>query len=101
MAVRRRMHRMRRTQQEWSALLAEQADSGMSQREFCEMRGIAVSSFANARRRTRPITAEPSTPPLDEFVAVNLEDAASTPTVRSWDVELALGSGVVLRLRSV
>jgi len=101
MAGRRRTRRVWRTQQEWSALLSEQVDSGLSQRAFCEARGVSVSSFANAKRRTGAMRPNGPTPSVSEFIAVNLDNTVPMTTGGSWDIELALAAGVVLRIRSV
>jgi hypothetical protein len=38
---------------------------------------------------------------VSEFVAVNLDHTMPTTMGGSWDIELALAAGVVLRIRSV
>ena len=92
MARRGTVRRTRRSAQEWSTLISQQSESGQSQREFCESRGLALSSFANAKRRAAPGASQRAG---DEFVAIPLVHSAHT----CWEVELSLGEGVVLRLR--
>ena len=87
--------RCQRSVEEWTALLAEQAESGLSQRAFCELRGLSVSSFCNAKSRAKALTVE------GEFIAVTCVPESVEAPVASWDVELTLGAGVVLRMRSV
>jgi len=88
---RRRSHRVAAG---WSALLAEQAASELSQRAFCASKGVALSFFCAAKRRLG--NASDGTPAREaaEFVAlpVGAIDAASSR-------ELELGEVVVLRLR--
>ena len=84
--------RIRRQANEWSALILEQADSGLSQRAFCASKGVSVSSFGAARRRlgtTRPGAR------IEDFVAIPM----GRVTASDWEVELDLGDGVVLRVR--
>lgn len=84
--------RRRRNESEWRALIAEQADSGLSQRAFCEARGLPVSSLGNAIRRQAKRRSVSS---ALEFVPVELDAAQRS----GWEIELALSDGVTLRLR--
>jgi len=43
--------RPRRSASEWSELIARQAASGLSQRDFCDTEGLAVSTFTYWKRR--------------------------------------------------
>jgi transposase-like protein len=43
--------RVRRSAEQWSSLMAEHADSGLSIAAFCRERGLTVSSFHAWRRR--------------------------------------------------
>ena len=102
MAGRSKACRVRRTRQQWAGLVAEQLDSGLSERAYCEGRGISASSFANARRRLGATQRNASAhQAVSAFVPVNL-DSNTTPSPASgtWDIELALAAGVVLRIRS-
>ncbi len=47
---------IRRTSEQWEQLVAEQARSGLSQRRFCDERGIAYASFVAWRRRVQAHT---------------------------------------------
>ena len=98
MAGRTKTRRVRRTRQQWAALVAEQADSDLSFAAFCEGRGISASSFANARRRIAPMDCANPSQASGEFVAVGVDTPA--PAGGAWDIELALATGVVLRIRS-
>ena len=93
--------RRRRTQGEWSELLAEQVVSGLSQRAFCEARGLSVSSFTYAKRRAKTTQDKGEQNAVSEFVPLNLENSPGSSTVASWDIELALPTGITLRIRSV
>lgn len=92
MEQRRAAHRSRA---QWQGLFEEQRSSGLCQSEFCRSRGILVSTFRNARRRHGVDDTALELSPT--FVPVDVLEAHS-PGAR-WDVELALGDGVVLRVR--
>ena len=87
--------RRRRSVKQWAALLAEQVKSGLSQRAFCELRGVSLSSFYHARSRAKGLTVE------GEFVEVCCAPESNESPVSSWDIELTLGGGVALRMRRV
>ncbi|MCY4462054.1 MAG: hypothetical protein OXC26_16950 [Albidovulum sp.] len=76
-----------RSADEWSGIMADFERSGLSQREFCEFRGLSPKSFSNWRFRLRPRGWTGS------FVEL------APPVSSGWDVELDLGDGVVLRVR--
>jgi len=87
----------RRDTSEWSALLAEQAASGQSQRAFCAAQGVALSSFCAAKRRLGGGSDGDGAPAREaaEFVAIPVGALGAA----SWEIELDLGEGVVVRLR--
>ena len=46
--------RRRRSSQQITALIEEYRQSGQTRREFCQSRGLALSSFQSSIRRRRP-----------------------------------------------
>ena len=93
----RKTRRQRRNREEWRALLECFEHSGQSREQFCREQGLTLSSFAHWRRALgktaagrRTVTGSP--------LFVELEPQARVST-GSWDVELELGDGMVLRLR--
>ena len=50
--------RRRRSVKEWTALLAEQVESGLSQRAFCELHAVSLSSFYQAKSRAKGMSVE-------------------------------------------
>jgi len=88
----------RRSAAQWARLVAEQETGALSQRAFCAERGLAYGSFCGWKRRLREAPARAATRDAPAFV-----ELAAAPVAQSsdWDVELALGEGVVLRLRRV
>ena len=90
---------MRRTAQQWSVVLEQYRHSGLTQTAFCETQGLAVSSFTSALRRSRKSDVEIAR--TDAFVPVELDSVVHGTPSSAWDVELTLGAGIVLRIRSV
>jgi hypothetical protein len=80
----------------WEQLIARQADSGLSQRAFCEENGLRLTTFSKWKRRLSESTAMASVePPWLDLSALS----SATRGSADWDVELDLGAGVCLRLR--
>ena len=65
-------------QQEWSALLAEQATSGLSVMEFCRQKNVSRETFYHWRKKLKsgessPCESEFREAPVAEFVATFTE----------------------------
>ena len=83
----------RRSADEWRGLLAEQAQSGSSIRAFRAERGIGYSTFS--KRKSRSARDAQIGKAETRFV----ELAPLQPlTNAQWDIELALGDDIVLRV---
>ena len=76
----------RRSPVEWQAIVERQVKSDLPAPEFCRQEKIPYTSFLFGRRLAR-LASKPAS-----FVDV-------TPKASSWDVEVALPSGIVLRFR--
>jgi hypothetical protein len=83
----------RRSAAQWERLIAEQSAGALSQRVFCARRGIAYSSFCGWKRRLGEAARGATEAPA--FI----ELAVEPPGEPHWDVELTLGTGVVVRVR--
>jgi hypothetical protein len=88
-----------RSQEQWQLLLAEFQRSSLTQHAFCKERGITGSCFSKWRKKLET----PSDQPL--FVDLGVMPSADTAgdddvTPPAWHIELELGKGIVLRLRS-
>lgn len=83
--------RIRRSREEWQQLIEEQKGSGQTQAAFCAAHGVSVGSLQNWKRRLAAPDATPE--PWLEFGT--LAEAKSA----TWDIELDLGDGIVVRLR--
>jgi len=96
----RRRARVMRTQEQWKALLEEFNTSGLTRAAFCKKHRIATSSLYRWQKLfdghagnadfidvTEPLSNAPTSYP----VPVRNND---------WQVELELGAGIILRLRT-
>ena len=91
-----RTKRVRRSQEQWKTLLAEQASGAVGITEFCEQRGLSPSSFHKWRRRLESVDS-PRAHPGSGFVELMAPQVVGVEP--AWDVELELGGGLVLRVR--
>ena len=93
--IARRGRQARRSESQWLALFAEQAQSGLSQRAFCEGRGVGYSTYDKAKRRYHRERPSDTRSMDSDFVSLTHERA----TTEHWEVELSVGSSVVIRIR--
>ena len=84
----------RRTASEWEELISCFERTGQTRKDFCLSQGVSLSTFDLWRRKLRARTAEHSE---SMFVEVSQVEPNA---VLSWDVELELGGGVILRVRN-
>ena len=90
----------RRSRAQWSTLIAQYRGSALTQKAFCSTRGLAISSFSKALREAREESADTERSPA--FVPVSVDSAVHHVEPSStWDVELNLGAGIVLRVRGM
>lgn len=94
--------KIRRSRAEWREFLASYERSGLSQQTFCEQHGLALSTFCKWRR---DLGSAASTVPAPVFAELEVSSSPEAPVDPpadhlGWDIELALGDGVVLRIRS-
>jgi transposase-like protein len=93
--------RVRRSRRQWKALLEEFSSSGLSKTAFCKKHRIATSSLY----RWQQLLSQDAGG--IDFIDVT-EPLSSTPVApfvherdNTWQVELELGPGIVLRLRTI
>ncbi|MBT4521011.1 MAG: hypothetical protein HOC23_13500 [Halieaceae bacterium] len=91
--------RIQRTRGQWKSLVDEFTASGLTKVAFCKKRGIATSCF----HRWQQVFAGQSA--AGEFIDITepIAAVASLPSVEGnadWQVELELGAGMFLRLRT-
>ena len=94
-------NRVMRTESQWQALLDEFNTSGLTRSAFCKQYGIATSSLY---RWQKVLTGSSTTA---EFIDITEPVVKAAPTLpvpgndSRWQVELELGTGVILRVRAV
>jgi transposase-like protein len=93
MGQKRATRNKRRTTTQWQALVADQVQSGLSVRAFCEKRGIGYSTLSKWKSRLADGLGV-ATPPT-HFVEVSPTEALATT---HWELELTLGTDIILRL---
>jgi len=94
----KRRRRTRRTAAQWQELVERFERAGQSRGRFCAAHGLALSTFDLWRRKLRGAAAVREEVP--EAVFVELSGRPETERgASSWEVELELGAGVVLRVR--
>ena len=89
--------RIRRSAEQWRAVISAQAGSGLSQSAFCERERLSLSTFTNWKRKLAAGSGgqKENTPEPSAWI-----DLGSLGTERAgWDIELDLGDGICLRLR--
>jgi putative transposase len=97
--------RMRRSAAQWRALVAAFEQSSLSRRAFCARQGVSVSTFDWWRKRLNiesgglPVACADSDALFVELSAPLAATGAAHAAPVAWDVELELGTGMVLRLR--
>jgi hypothetical protein len=98
------MANTQRTPQQWQVIVEQHAASGLQVATFCKKQQITPSSFYAWRKRLakqpslpshtdRPVIAENH---QNDWFGISPEPVA-TPS-SSWDIELALPNGVILRM---
>ena len=99
-------------QNEWSALLAEQARSGLSVMEFCRQKNVTRESFYHWRKRLKPEESSPSESEFREPDVAEFFDRRNEPPkevqqrdpfvpltiVRPSILEVEMPCGATLRL---
>jgi hypothetical protein len=89
-----------RTQDQWKALLEEFNTSGLTRTAFCKKHQIATSSLYRWQQLFAGHTEDTDFIDVTQSLADTPEPRRAPAGDNNWQVELALGSGIVLRLRT-
>ncbi len=86
---------------EWNRIIADYKTSGLTQRNFCQQRDIAYSSFTNWLIKLKKLATDlpVENNPSALFIDISADKPALPLSVNEWDVELAFANGTVLRLK--
>lgn len=79
----------------WQTIMARFESSGSTQEAFCRQESLAIATFSKWRKRLKQHQTSVITEPQFIDVGSLSQDAQHL----SWDIELDLGHGIILRLR--
>ena len=92
-----------RSRLQWQAHIEQQAQSGLSIKNYCQQHDLAVSNFYNWRKKLGADEARPSGSERDEpWIAVRPEPSPHSPTSATnslQEMALTLPGGMQLILR--
>jgi uncharacterized protein involved in tolerance to divalent cations len=86
----------------WQAHITACEQSHLTQQQYCREHQLTISTYYNWKKKLQSdsdIKSPIKTEPLIELSANVLTDDNFMPP-NSWDMELSLGQGITLRLRS-
>jgi len=88
----------RRSQEQWSVIIEDQATSGVSIADYCQSNNIGLASFAKWKRRLRGDTTKPghSKQSAESFATVKLIE----PNESQATVTLSIGTNITLMINS-
>lgn len=89
--------RPRKTRTQWRAVITEFNQSHSPARVFCVDHDLAYGTFAKWRHRFAKPTQKKTEP--SELIEL-IQPASPQPESEHWHVELELGNGMTLRLRT-
>ena len=91
----------RRSPEQWQAIINNFSTSGLTLNEYCQQHSIALSGFYAWRKRLQQQNLpETATPKLIEITPEFTAPTKQTHDSNTWQVELELGGGCILRLRT-
>ena len=91
------VRRPRKTRTQWLAIITEFNQSHLPARTFCTDHDLAYGTFAKWRQRFAKPTQKKAEPArLIELI----QPASSKLEADHWQVELELGNGMILRLKT-
>ncbi len=100
--------RIFRSSDQWREILSEYENGDLTQTDFCREKGIALSNFSRWRKKLAHQGEPPQevSPPFVELTGAKAgrheySASAGHDNVQQWQIELDLGQGRVLRMRTV
>ena len=88
-----------RAQEEWRQRLVRQEASGTGVEAFCRAESVSVGSFYRWRRRLSEGAEQPRSPAGGDPSGTFFDLGTLARGSGRWELELALGGGLTLRLR--
>lgn len=87
--------------EEWQIFIDQSEESDLTIKTFCHQQGISLSSYYKWRK-----ILQSSSPPSSFINLSDVSSSTSQPPIQKqavdthWQVELELGAGIVLRMRT-
>ena len=97
MSIKPKPYTRRKSREQWKQLIKDSKQSGQSTVAFCEDRNVSYQSFIKWRSIFRTEEKQTNNDFLD--ITPTEKNTSPSPTAQGWDIELALGDDIVLRLR--
>ena len=88
----------RLTKQQWHELVKEQAVGSLTREAFCKSRSINKHTFSYWQQKFKSALPPALSPATPDFIEIKRPSTGEL-CAAGWDVELALGKGIILRLR--
>lgn len=88
----------RRTKQQWRILVEQQAQSGLTPRDFCQQHNIHLQTFYSSRHALGLATPmqrskkSPTTAPTSQFVQAELANHHSSIVMQTREAQLSFSS---------
>ena len=94
---------------EWQQIMDDYSHSSLNQKAFCEQKGLAMSTFSKWRKQLGLVNTHSEVNTTTDFkplLPISPVPVAATAVENNnhhddWDVELVLGAGMILRLRTM
>lgn len=95
------VRRPRKTRSQWQAIITEFNQSHLPARTFCSDQDLAYGTFAKWRQRfAKPAQKKAEPVRLIELIQPASPKPEAKAKAKDWQVELELGNGMTLRLRT-
>ena len=94
------MARIQRSTSQWQELIEEQKQSSLNIKAFCQQHAVTTSAFYGWRKRLKALNNGPQLNGATDWLPVDLNPAvpSSTSNANTWDIELHLPNGVILKM---
>jgi hypothetical protein len=96
------MKRIQRNASQWEKLIEAQKQSGLNIKEYCQQNTLTTSNFYGWRKRLKTVKVTPTSPLNNEHKIqadwLKLDLEPKSPTIKTWDIELHLPNGIVLKM---
>ena len=96
--IKPQQRKIRRTRAQWQSIMSDFEQSDLGGEAYCQRHGLAYSSFAKWRSLLKQ-EVSPDDEPVS-FIQLPNTLTSLSDNATGWDIELDLGAGVIIRLKS-